>query len=106
MYGFLQQPAVLAELYSHANPDQGNQPRDTPTVMATYNYLSALQKLFEDGFLCSKRDGSSRIEDLQAPILRNIQEGYPFFKSWWIQLDEASKNAVTEINGFAYKNIY
>ena len=28
---------------------------------------------------------------MQAPVLRNIQQGYDFFKNWWIQLDGASK---------------
>ena len=88
----MQQPPVLAELFSTANPDQEPQPRDAAPVMATYNYLSAVQKIFEDGFLLSKRDGTSKIRDLEAPILRSIQEGYDFFKDWHIQLDEAHEN--------------
>jgi hypothetical protein len=81
---------VLAELFSYANPDEGPQPRDTQPVMATHSYLSAVQKIFEDGLLCSKRDGSSKIRDMQAPVLRNLLEGFDFFKDWWIQLDEES----------------
>lgn len=79
---------MLAELYSHANPDEGPRPRDAQSVMATHNYLAAVQKIFEDGLLCSKRDGSSKIRDMQAPVLRNLQEGFDFFKDWWIQLDD------------------
>ena len=80
----------MAELFSYANPDEGPQPRDAAPVMPTYNYMSALQKMFEDRFLLSKRDGSSQIRDLQAPLLRSIQEGYGFFKDLWIQLDQGS----------------
>lgn len=79
----------MAELYSYANPDDEQQPQDADSVMATYNYLSAVRLLFEEGFLCSK-PGSSKIKDMDSPILQKIQEGYQYFKNWWIQLDDAS----------------
>ena len=86
----MQQPELLAELFSYANPDQGPRPRDAQPVMATYNYLSALAKLFEDGFLQSKQDDTSKIKDMQAPVLRGIQEGFDFFRTWWQELDDES----------------
>ena len=81
----------MAELYSYANPDGGAPPRDAQPVMATYHYLSALQKLFEDGFLCNRRDDASRVKTMQDPVLRSIQEGFDFFRDWWIALNEESK---------------
>ena len=77
---FIQQPAALSELYSHANPDNGRRPAD-----ASHNYLSAVKLMFEDGFL-----SSTRVADMASPVLENIQEGYRFFKNWWIELDEES----------------
>ncbi len=88
IFHYKQQPELLAELFSYANPDEGARPQDNAPVMATYNYLSALSKLFENGFLLSSRDGSSKITNMDAQVLRNIQEGYEFFKDWWQALDE------------------
>ena len=86
----LQQNGVLSVLFAYANPDNRPSPRDATPVMATHGYLSAVQKIFEEGFLQSKRDGSSQLRDLQAQLLESIQQGYKFFKDWWTQLDDTS----------------
>ena len=65
--------------------------------MAAHAYLVALSKLFEDGFLCSRRVGLSKIDNLQSPTLRNIQEGYQFFINWWTQLNNECKHLFTTI---------
>lgn len=79
---------MLSELESHANPDVGQQPQDALSVMASHAYLTAVNKLFEKGFLNNKREAAGKIHDLQAPILQNIEEGFQFFKRWWTRLEE------------------
>ena len=77
---------MLSELESYANPDGAQPPPDAQSVMACHSYLKALNK----GFLNNKRDGTRKVGDLNAPVLRNIEEGFQFFKEWWIQLDGTS----------------
>ena len=82
VYHISQQPAVLAELYAHANPDDLVNPADQDSVMATYAYLQAVHKMFEMGFLNSLPHDQSKIRDLQSPILQSIREGFDYFKNW------------------------
>ena len=93
-FSFQQQPAALAELYSHANPDGERPPPDAASTMATHNYLSACKLVFEDGLLRSNNryhDGSTKVTDMDSPVLRNINEGFNFFKTWFNNLNQESK---------------
>jgi hypothetical protein len=77
----LQQGGALAELYSYANPDDGDQPQDHAEVMATYEYLLACSKLFEYGFLnTNRKDKIRNVQD--SVILNSINEGFAFFHDW------------------------
>ncbi|XP_074647588.1 uncharacterized protein LOC141903374 [Tubulanus polymorphus] len=82
----MQQPQVLAELYSYANPDNSPIPLESEHVMATRSYLVACSQLFEEGLLKSRKPNdmtrNSQIHDMESPIILNISEGYKYFRDW------------------------
>ena len=84
---------MLAELYSYANPDDGEPPADSDLVMITYKYLDACNKLFEGGLLNSK----AQIRDMASPIIQNIRDGFQFYRDWNIQLARECKLLINQL---------
>lgn len=73
----LQQPAVLAELFEHSEPEGKKPPQDAKTTKETREYLMALNDLFERGFL-----SSNFITRENRKVLANIDRGYGYFVNW------------------------
>ncbi|XP_074649518.1 uncharacterized protein LOC141904930 [Tubulanus polymorphus] len=82
----MQQPQVLVELYSYANPDNSPIPLESEHVMATRSFLVACSQLFEEGLLKSRKPNdmtrNSQIHDMESPIILNISEGYKYVRDW------------------------
>lgn len=81
---------MLSELYSHAQPDTGQPPRDAPSTLACHAYLTAVHKIFERGLLASSRT-SMKVDTLDCQILQNIDEGFAYFKTWHHTLSETRR---------------
>jgi len=60
-------------------------PADADQVKCTSKYLEACSKIFEKGFL-----SHDRVLDKNSNILKNIRDGYAFFRSWHCSLSEAT----------------
>ena len=75
---------MLGELYwyVHQNPP----PVDADTTKETWQYLQACHKLFEIGFL-----SHNKINSLDSPTLKNIDDGYKYFTSWLSTLLQEGK---------------
>jgi len=66
---------VLGELFHYAQ--QQPSPPDACQVKYTLKYLEPYSKIFENGLL-----SHDHVADVNSPILKNIREGYKFFRSW------------------------
>ena len=64
------------------NPPHAPPPHDFDSVRQTYGYLSACNKLFENGFL-----SHSRITQNDRSVLHHIDNGYSFFVQWYNNLE-------------------
>lgn len=67
----------MSELYEYANPSDGVSPVDYEETMATYNYLKALNNLFENGML-----SKNQLHHSNESTLINIREGLEYFRNW------------------------
>jgi len=79
-----QQPELLAELFSTANPDKGPKPKNHTAIMAAHSYLNACADIFENGLLNSNK--SEKVDNMDCAILRSINKGLDFFVEWSQQL--------------------
>lgn len=75
LFSPFQQEQVLSELYWYTH--QAVLPEDNASVLEALKYLEACHKLFEKGFLSHERITSADCE-----VLKNINEGYTYFKDW------------------------
>lgn len=73
IFALPQQQYVIAELGEYLDL----KPKDAPSAKLVLQYLQALQKLFEEGFLTHER-----ITSLQSSILAQMESGYKFFTHW------------------------
>ncbi|XP_065914376.1 uncharacterized protein [Dysidea avara] len=71
----MQQEQVLGELFWYTNQDP--LPADSDTTNETWEYLQACHKLFESGFL-----SHDKVDNMDSPVLQNIDDGYKYFTSW------------------------
>ncbi|XP_065907460.1 uncharacterized protein [Dysidea avara] len=76
----MQQEQVLGELFDYTQQHQ-----DANQVKYTMKYLEACSKIFENGLL-----SHDRVTDVNSAILKNIREGFKFFRSWHNSLSEAA----------------
>jgi len=86
MYAIIlvQQEQVLSELYWYVHQDPPAV--DASTTSETLEYLQACHKLFETGFLSHEK-----VTSLESPVLKNIDKGYEYFKSWLSTLLDEGK---------------
>ena len=70
----MQQEGVLGELYDYAHSNA----RDAYSAMLCHDYLRALNRLFEHGFL-----SKTCVKSMDAKPVENIQEGYKYFTDWF-----------------------
>lgn len=78
----MQQDEVLSELLEYANTDPP--PQDNQQVLATVQYLSALNKIFEKTLLGRK----TKIFDPHGSGIQRLNEGFSYFEEWAEELDE------------------
>uniref|UniRef100_A0A1X7V628 Transposable element P transposase-like RNase H domain-containing protein n=1 Tax=Amphimedon queenslandica TaxID=400682 RepID=A0A1X7V628_AMPQE len=69
----MQQPYMLDAIQALADA----RPDEMKEHLATLEYLKACNKLFEDGILSHQK-----VDQLSSKVLKNIDEGYAFFKKW------------------------
>ena len=70
----MQQPALLRELETYLNPENGIAPADFESSSQCLKYLQSCNLLFENGMLSHKK-----VKNLRSPPLANIKKGYDFF---------------------------
>ena len=66
----------------YMNPQYAARPYDYPSVHQTHQYLTACNKLFENGFL-----SHFKITEDNRTVLNSIQDGYSFFVDWYEALE-------------------
>lgn len=72
---------MLSELLEYANTDPP--PQDQQQVLATEQYLSALNKMFEKTLLGTK----TKIFNPQGLAIQRLNEGFSYFEEWAEKLD-------------------
>ena len=83
----MQQGAVLRELESYLNPENGlPPPHDYSSVEPCFQYLTACNKLFENGIL-----SHDPITTMDSVCIQNMRAGYKFFTDWFNRLQGESE---------------
>lgn len=54
-----------------------SRPDEERVHLATYNYVKALNFIFEEGILSSQP-----VSSVSSPVLLNMKEGYSYFSEW------------------------
>ena len=72
---------MLSELLEYANTDPP--PQDQQQVLATEQYLAALNKIFEKTLLGTK----TKIFNPQGLAIQRLNEGFSYFEEWAEKLD-------------------
>ena len=80
--------------------NQDPPPADSDTTNETWEYLQACHKLFESGFL-----SHDKVDNMDSPVLQNIDDGYKYFTSWLSTLLEEGKQLILYII-LTYGHIY
>ena len=79
----MQQTAIIRELQTYLNPGDRIPPCDSDSVTQWLQYLQALNKLFENGFLTH-----DVIHSMESHVIQNMNEGYKFFVDWFNMLSD------------------